>query len=142
MIRKMLTGSIVAMALATPVWAQQQCALPTAPAIPDGAKATSAQIVTAQNDIKAFAAASDAYQVCVAHEIVRQRDLAKQSNVEFDPGVQGALQAKADAQRNDAGRLATAWGATVQAFNDAQAKKKRPADVRAPAAAASGGYRY
>jgi hypothetical protein len=112
---------------------------PTAPPIPDGTKASPAQIITAQNAIKAFADASDSYQTCLAREIARQKDLAKQSNVEFDPGIQAALETKADAQRKDAGRLASAWGATVQAFNDAQERKKRQPAAGVPATR-SGGY--
>jgi len=114
---------------------------PTAPAIPDGTKASPAQIITAQNAIKAFADASDGYQTCLAREIARRKDLAKQSNVELDPGIQAALETKADAQRKDAGRLASAWGATVQAFNDAQQRKKRQPAAGVPATR-SGGYTY
>src|SRR5882762_406435 len=90
MIREILLGSALFIALAVPPMAQDQCVAPTAPAIPDGARATTAQIVTTQNDIKSFAAASDNYQACLATEIGRQKDLAKQTNVEFNPNIQTA----------------------------------------------------
>jgi hypothetical protein len=141
MIRNVLSAGAIAIALATPAWAQGQCVTPTAPTIPDGTKASPAQITTAQNEIKAFADASDSYQTCLAREIARQKDLAKQSNVEFDPGIEAGLQTKADAQRKDAGRLASAWGAVVQAFNDAQQRKKRAPTAAVPATR-SGGYTY
>jgi len=69
MIRNILFGGFVFIALTAPTMAQDQCAAPAAPAIPDGARATTGQIATAQNDIKAFAAASDSYQACLVAEI-------------------------------------------------------------------------
>ena len=139
MIRKILLGGFVFIALTAPTMAQDQCAAPTAPAIPDGAKATTAQIVTTQNDIKAFATASDNYQACLAAEIARQKDLAKQNNVAFDPNIQATLEAKGNAQRKDVERLAAAWGASVQAFNEAQQRKQRQSNPRAQASG-GGGY--
>ena len=135
MIRKTLSACAIVCVVAAPAWAQDQCVAPTAPEIPDGAKATAAQITTAQNGIKAYAAASDAYQACLAGEINRQKDVAKQTNVEFDPQIQAAIQVKAAAQRKDVEKIATMWGASVQAFNEAQARKQR----QAPSSNASGG---
>ena len=139
MIRNILFGGIVFIALIAPAMAQDQCAAPAAPAIPDGARATSGQIVTAQNDIKAFATASDNYQACLAAEIGRQKDLAKQNNVAFDPSIQTALETKGSTQRKDVERIATAWGTAVQAFNEAQQRKQRQSEPRGHAAG-GGGY--
>jgi hypothetical protein len=125
MIRNILSGAVMVIALAAPAWAQDQCVTPKAPPIPDGARATQAQITTAQNELKVFAAASDIFQACLAQEVGRQKDLAKQTNVEFDPIIQAALQTKSEAQRRDAERLAVAWGASVEAFNQAQQRKQR-----------------
>jgi hypothetical protein len=127
MIRKFLSSCAMAVALAAPAWAQEQCAAPAAPAIPDGAKATQAQLGSAQNDLKAYATASDAFQACLARELVRQKDLAKQTNIEFDPGIQTALETKGAAQRKDVEHIAAAWSATVQAFTVVQQKKQRQA---------------
>ena len=124
MIRKILFGGVVLIALAAPAMAQDQCAAPAAPAIPGGDRATTAQIIAAQNNIKAYAAASDKYQACLVREIARQKDLAKQTNLEFDPSIQTALESKAAAQRKDVERVAAAWGTTVQAFNSAQLRKQ------------------
>ena len=139
MIRKILSAGAIAVVFAVPAWAQDQCVTPAAPEIPDGAKATPAQIVAAQNGIKSYAAASDAYQTCLAQEIARQKELAKQTNVEFDPQIQAAIQVKSAAQRKDAAQVATTWGASVQAFNDAQQRKPQR---REPAANPSGGGGY
>src|SRR2546421_12630417 len=110
MIRNILFGGIVFIALTAPTMAQDQCATPAAPAIPEGARATTNQIVAAQNDIKAYAAASDNYQACLVREIAHQKDLANQNNVAFDPTIQTALETKAASQRKDVERFATAWG--------------------------------
>ena len=146
MIRKILLGVALFIALTGPTRAQDPCVAPTAPAVPDGARATPAQIITAQNDIKAFAAASDAYQACLAAEIARQKDLAKQTNVEFDPSVQAAIEVKASAQKKDVERLAAAWGASVTAFNAAQQRKPAtpaPRSATPPMGGAyGGGNRY
>jgi hypothetical protein len=144
MIRNILFGTAIFIALTAPAMAQETCAAPAAPAIPDGAKATPAQFLAAQNDIKAYAAASDAYQGCLAREIARQKEAAKQNNVEFDVTIQAALEVKGGAQRKDAQSLASTWGAAVQAFTTAQGRKQRQAAPSAPAAAPSmgGGYRY
>jgi hypothetical protein len=139
MIRKILSGGVMMIALAAPAWAQDRCVAPAAPAIPDGAKAAPNQIVAAQNDIKAYAAAADNYQACLAQELARQKDLAKQNNSEFDPKIQTALEIKGDAQRKDAGRVAVAWGAAVEAFNKAQQQKRKP-DAGGTASRGGGSY--
>jgi len=139
MIRNILFGGIVFIALTAPAMAQDQCAAPTAPAIPEGAKATTSQIVATQNDIKVYAAASDDYQACLVREVAHQKDLANQNNVAFDPNIQTALETKAASQRKDVERFAVAWGAAVRAFNEAQQRKPRQSDPRSQAVG-GGGY--
>ena len=99
MIWKILSGSVLIVTLAAPVSAQAQCVKPMEPIIPDGAKATPVQIATAQNDIKKFAAQSDQFQACIAQEIGRQKDVARQSNIDFDPAIQTSLEGVGAAQR-------------------------------------------
>lgn len=143
MIREFWLVAAVVTALTAPGRAQDQCVAPKAPAIPDGARATANQIITAQSEIKAYAAASDNYQKCLAQELARQDALAKQNSTEPDPGLLSAVQVKSAAQMNDARRIATAWGAAVQAFNKAQQSKQRqPAPNAAPGGGGygSGGY--
>jgi hypothetical protein len=140
MIPKILSGSVVAIALAMPVCAEAQCVTPMPPMIPDGAKATPVQISTAQNDVKAYAAASDQFQACIAQEIGRQKEVAKQTNVDFDPAIQTSLEGLSIAQRKDVERIATAWGASVQTFNEAQ--KRKPATRTPPPAMGSYGSSY
>jgi hypothetical protein len=123
MIRKILLGGAVFVALTTPVMAQDPCAAPAAPKIPGGARVTAAQIIAAQNGIKAFATATDKFQVCLATELSRQKDFAKQNDLPFDPNIQTGLETKAAAQRKDVERFAAAWNAAVQAFNQAQLRK-------------------
>ena len=123
MIRQIMLGGALFIAFSVPVMAQDSCAAPPAPKIPGGVRATAAQIIAAQNDIKAFAAATDKFQACLVGELGRQKDLAKQNNVEFDPKIQTDLETKAAAQRKDVERVASAWNATVQAFNQAQLRR-------------------
>jgi hypothetical protein len=136
MIRKILFGGALFVAFTAPVMAQDPCAAPAAPAIPGGARATTAQIIAAQNDIKAYATASDNFHACLAAELGRQKDLAKQNNLEFDPNIQTGLETKAAAQRKDVERVAAAWNAAVQAFNRAQLRKQ---PIQQPAQRSMGG---
>src|SRR5438874_6923505 len=115
MLGKIVWSGIIIIALTTPALAEDQCVSPKAPAIPDGTKATPAQIMTVQNAFKAFAAASESYQACVAREIGRQKDLAKQNNAEFDVTIATALEIKGRAQRADAEAVVASWIAAVQA---------------------------
>jgi hypothetical protein len=137
MIRTFLLSNAILIVLAASAAAQEQCVAPAAPAIPDGARATPPQIVAAQNEIKVFATASDGFQACLAQELSRQKDLATKNNAEIDPSVPAALSAKAAAQRKDVEKVAATWGATVDAFNKAQTRKRQPS---AGASAPSGGY--
>ena len=123
MIRKILLGGVVFFAFTAPVMAQESCAAPAAPKIPGGTRATTAQIIAAQNDIKAFATATDKFQACLVGELSRQMDFAKQNDLPFDPKIQTGLETKAAAQRKDVERVAAAWNAAVQAFNQAQLRK-------------------
>ena len=66
---KMLLCGAMAIALAAPAAAQDQCVAPTAPAIPDGARSTKAQITKALEEVKAFVTASDEYQACMLRQI-------------------------------------------------------------------------
>jgi len=144
MIREFLPAGLLVIAIAAPAWAQDQCVAPKAPAVPDGARATPNQIVATQNDIKAFVAASDTYQSCLAQEIARQKALAAQNNAELDPNIQTTVQAKSVAQMKDAQQLAAAWSAAVEAFNKAQQRKQRQpaANSSPPGGAGYGGGGY
>jgi hypothetical protein len=138
MIWKILSSGVMIIAVTTPALAQDQCVTPTAPTIPDGARATSGQIATAQDNVKAFVVASDNYQTCLAREIGRQKDFAKQSNLEFDSNIQTALDTKGGAQKKDAARVVAAWSAAVQDFNATQQRKQRQTDPRSQASGGSG----
>jgi hypothetical protein len=131
-IRKILFGGAVLIAFSAPAMAQDPCVAPAAPTIRSGATATNAQIIAAQNDIKAYASASDKFQACLVGELGRQKDLSKQNNVEFDPAIQMVLETKAAAQRKDAERVAAAWTAAVQAFNQAQLRKLEESVMQPP----------
>ena len=137
MIRTLLLGGAILMALSTPALSEDQCVAPKSPSIPDGSKATPTQIVAAQDDIKAFADASDKFQSCLQAEMGRQRSLATQNNSEMDPKIQADLNAKGLAQRQDAQKVAAAWGVAVDAFNKAQTRKQSGSR---PAASGGGGY--
>ena len=125
MIREILIAGGMLLAFAAPAVAQEECAAPATPAIPDGAKATPAQILATQNSLKAFAAASDKFQACLAREMQREKAQAKEQNADVDPVIQGALIAKGAVQREEAERVASAWGVSVQAFTAAQQRRER-----------------
>jgi hypothetical protein len=139
MIRKLLLSGVWLIAFTAPVLAQDPCAAPAAPKIPSGARVTTAQIIAAQNDIKAYATASDNYRICLVAELSRQKDFAKQNDLPFDPNIQAGLEAKAADERKDVERVAAAWNATVQAFNQAQLRKPQQPVPQEPAQRFMGG---
>ncbi len=132
MIRKILLSGACLIAFTAPVLAQDPCAAPDTPKIPSGARATTAQIIAAQNDIKAYATAADNYRICLVAELGRQKDFARQNDLPFDSNIQAGLETKAAAQRKDAERVAAAWNAAVQAFNQAQQRKLLQPPTQAP----------
>jgi hypothetical protein len=99
MIRSFMSGGVLVVALAAPCFAQEQCVAPKTPVIPDGAKATPNQIIATQNEINAFAAASDNFQNCLVQAFARRKAAAAQNNAEIDPGLQTTVQVKSAAQR-------------------------------------------
>ena len=112
MIREFLLSGAVFLALATPAMAQEPCAAPAAPAIPDGAKATQAQLARGQrlveilkqpqyrpmnieNQVLVIWAASNGYADDVAVEDVRGFEDALLKFVENShPGVLQSIREK------------------------------------------------
>jgi hypothetical protein len=98
MMWKMLLCGAMAIALAAPAAAQDQCVAPTAPTIPDGARSTKVQITKALDEVKAFVTASDEYQACMLRQIT--------------------------ANQKDKERIGAEYGASARAFNAAQQQQQ------------------
>jgi hypothetical protein len=115
MMRRILSRAVIAVALATSAAAQEQCVSPTAPAIPDGARSTKAQITTALDAVKAFIAASDEYQACMLRLV--------------------------SANQKEKERIGAEYGASARAFNTAQQQQQQasqPKPFMAPGSMGNG----
>ena len=97
--RKMFLGGAMAIALAAPAWAEDQCVAPTAPTILDGARSTKAQITKTLDEVKAFVTASDEYQACMLRQIA--------------------------ANQKEKERIGAEYGASARAFNTAQQQQQQ-----------------
>jgi hypothetical protein len=112
----------VAPALAPTVASAQApaaCAAPTAPTLPDAAAATGDQMKTAMEAVKAFLAASDAYQQCEIESVTAQRKAAKDAKTKFDEGQAKAAQARIAANQKEKESVGVNWGAAVKAYKAA-----------------------
>jgi hypothetical protein len=115
MMRKILLCSVMVIALTAPAGAQEQCVSPTAPAIPDGARSTKAQITKALDDVKAFVTASDEYQACMLRQIT--------------------------ANQKEKERIGAEYGTSARAFNAAQQQQQQasqPKPFMAPGSMGNG----
>lgn len=118
MMRKILLGGVMVVALAAPASAQDQCVAPTAPTIQDGARATKVQMTKALGDVKAFIAASDDYQACMLRMIT--------------------------ANQKEKERIGAEYGVSARAYNTAQQQQQRQSQQTpfAPPSSMGDGGRY
>jgi len=109
--RLRLLCSIVCLTI--PLAAVADCARDKPPAIPDGAKATEAEMVSAQTAIKAYMGGNEAYRKCLdaeaAAEAKGRKDKPSKEEVEKDQARTAAYNASIDEEE-----------ATVNAFNAAR----------------------
>jgi hypothetical protein len=98
MIRSIIFGCVMTAVFATPARTQEQCTAPIAPAIPDGARSTAAQLTKALNDAKAFVVASDTYQACMLRAV--------------------------EANQKEKERIGAEYGASAKAYNTAQQRRQ------------------
>jgi len=114
MLRNIVLGVIMIAAVAATVSAEEQCTAPVAPAIPDGARSTAAQLAKSLNDAKAFVTASDAYQACMLRAV--------------------------EANQKEKERIGAEYGASAKAYNAAQQRQQQyaPKPYAAPSSMGDG----
>ena len=113
--RKMLLIGVMAISLAAPAWAEDQCVSPSPPTIPDGARSTKAQITKTLDEVKAFVTASDEYQACMLRQIA--------------------------ANQKEKERIGAEYGTSARAFNAAQQQQQQasqPKPFMAPGSMGNG----
>ena len=122
--RNRISLSVAALLLfALPAAAQDQCVVPYAPTVPDGANATREQIVAARDQVHAFIRDSDSYQRCLTTYLQQQIDAARRDPRDNPPeAVERLRQATANkigANQREKIRTGTEINAAVKAFNEA-----------------------
>jgi hypothetical protein len=119
MIRRLCLPAIALALFAAPAYAQDSCAAPTAPKVPDGKTAAAADIIAANKEVVAFMKASDDYQTCLVTYINEQDAAAKKERKTFDPKMKTAIQAKGDANQKEKERVGMAYNTAAQAYRAA-----------------------
>ncbi len=89
--------ALLLLLMAGPAFAEADCILPDRPEIPDGTKASEAEMVKAQKAIKGFVAKAEAYLACTELHQAKAQIAALHSNLPFTPNEQSAW----DARYND-----------------------------------------
>ena len=119
MIRSIAWMAAVFCVAAGPAFAGNQCVQPYAPTIPNGATATKEQMLSAQDEVKGFLAASDNYQECIILDIKNQRDALAREQKTLDQTVADAANAQIAANQREKNRVGAEYNAAVQAYTAA-----------------------
>ena len=121
MIRGLCLSAIALVALATPAFADDGCVTPYASTVPDGAKATTEQLKTALDEVKAFLKASDDYQNCLLLYLQQQTAEAKASKdkKDIDPTIKASALAKGDANQREKERVGNEYNTAARAYKAA-----------------------
>jgi len=122
MIRGLCLSAVAFVALATPALADDGCVTPYAPTVPAGGKATTEQMKTASDEVKAFLKASDDFQNCLALYLQQQTAAAQKEKKELDPTIKASVLAKGDANQREKERVGGEFNAAVRAYKAAQPK--------------------
>ena len=99
-----------------PALAQSACQEPIAPASFDGAKATTAQMNSAHDDVLTFIKQSDDYQSCLWKEYSDAQADAIKNKKSLDASLQPAVQAKVDANQHLKEKVGGEYNAAVMAY--------------------------
>ena len=108
--------------LAAPALAQDKCAGPVAPVVPNGRTAATAELVQAQKDVVAFIRSSDDCQVCILAAITAAENEAKENKKAPDPAIKKALEAKGDANQKLKETVGKAYNTAAAAYKAAHRK--------------------
>ena len=122
MTRGILLTAAAFVMLAAPALAQDKCAAPVAPVVPNGRTAATAELVQAQKDVVAFIRSSDDYQVCILAAITAAENEAKENKKAPDPAIKKALEAKGDANQKLKETVGKAYNTAAAAYKAAHPK--------------------
>ena len=104
---------------ALPAMAQAACTAPIAPASVDGNTVTKEALIAAVANVKAFLAASDAYQDCLNNDLKAQKDKAAAAKVAFDPSIEASITAKGNDNQAQKEKVGNEINAAVTAYKKA-----------------------
>jgi hypothetical protein len=119
MTRGICLSTVALVMLAAPAFAQDKCAAPIAPVVPNGKTAAAADLIQSQKDVVAFIKSSDDYQICILAEITAAENEAKDNKKAPDPAIRKALEAKGDANQKLKETVGKAYNAAAVAYKAA-----------------------
>src|SRR6266702_4360317 len=108
---------------AAPAMAQSLCAEPAMPMPIDGAAATADEMRIALAEARNFIAQSGLYQECLAREVEAAKAQAVTASQPFEPTIEAAARAKAEASKKAQERVGTMSNNAMVAFKNAHANR-------------------
>lgn len=126
MIRRICLSAAFVM-IAAPTLAAEVCMdkQPAMPKMPDGRTAPAADVIAAANAVKAYVAASDAYQECLKVQIDEMESKAKETKTPVDAKVRANLEKLGDDNQENKERLGAAYNAVAAAYRAAHPAPRR-----------------
>ena len=120
MIRGICLSTVAFVMLAAPTFAAENtCALPMVPAMPDGATAPAADIRAAAASVTNYVKESDAYQECLNIEFNKMIDQSKKDKKVVGPEANAEREARIAANQESKVKLGEAYTATAAAYRTA-----------------------
>ena len=119
----LVLGTALLVTMVGPTLAQSTCVEPFAPSIPNGASVTKDQLLSTQDDVRAFIKASDEYQTCLLIDLKRRAEQAQKTSTDgtIDPRMLTAVADKRRRNQDEKERVGVEFNAAVKAFNAAHA---------------------
>ncbi|MSP95600.1 MAG: hypothetical protein EXR00_10055 [Alphaproteobacteria bacterium] len=120
MIRGICLSTVAFVMLAAATFAAENtCALPMVPAMPDGATASRDQVIAAAASVKTYVTASDTYQECLNVEFNKMIEQSKKDKKVVGPEANAEREARIAANQESKVKLGEAYTATAAAYRTA-----------------------
>lgn len=99
--------------------ADNSCKAPVGPTVPDGKTAEARQLIAANNEVKAFIAASDQYQQCLNDWMGAEQLAATEAKKPMDPKIKAEHDRLGDENQKEKERIGGLYNAAATAYRAA-----------------------
>ena len=116
MVRSLALAAVALAILAAPAAAQNTCVQPFAPTVANGSTATKEQMLTTQDEVKAFISASDKFQECLLLDIQSRRADAHRRQKTLDQTIVDQANARIATNQREKERVGAEYNTSVKAY--------------------------